>query len=119
MISNEAFEYAVLEFHFAFWQFHNKDCSTIPDNNATYQELADYFFEVLWMNTFSDYYMEFYEPYVYQALTETGYPAYATEHISDLLLYAINPGAEFFLTRKYLNYIQSLTHRRYYKLAEI
>ncbi len=43
-------------------------------------------------------YVDFYEPYVYQALTETGYPAYATEHISDLLLNATNPGAEFYLT---------------------
>ena len=96
--TNKAFEYGVLEFHFAFWQFHNKDCSTIPGDDATIHELADYFVEVLWMNTFSDYYMDFYEPYVYQALTETGYPAYATEHLSDLLLYATNPGAEFFLT---------------------
>jgi hypothetical protein len=95
--TNEAFEYAVLEFHYAFWQFHNKDCSTIPGDSATYQELADYLTGVLWMNTFSDYYMYFYEPYVYQALTETGYPAYATEHLSDLLLYTTNPGAEFFL----------------------
>jgi hypothetical protein len=40
--------------------------------------------------------MEYFKPYVYQALTETGYPAYKTDHLSDLLLYATDPGAEFF-----------------------
>lgn len=94
--TNEAFEYAVLEYHFAFWQFHRTDCSLIPGDDATYKKLADHLTEVLWMNTFSDYYIEFYKPYVYQALTETGYPAYITGHISDLLFYATDPGAEFF-----------------------
>jgi hypothetical protein len=27
---NKTFEYAVLEYHFAFWQFHNTDCYSIP-----------------------------------------------------------------------------------------
>ena len=93
---NEAFEYAVLEYHYAFWQFHRTDCSTIPGEDNTAQELADHLTTVLWMRTFSDYYMNFYKPYIYQALTETGYPAYCTEHLSDLLLYATNPGAGFF-----------------------
>jgi hypothetical protein len=96
---NEAYEYAILEFHFAFWQFHNKDCSTIPGDDATCRELGDYLFEGAGMNTFSDYYLDYYEPYVYQALTETGYPAYPTEHLSDLLLYATDPGADFYLSK--------------------
>lgn len=97
--TNEAYEYAVLEFHFAFWQFHNKDCSTIPGDEATCRELADYLFEVTGMYTFADYYIDFYEPYVYQALTETGYPAYATQHLSDLLIDATDPGADFYLSK--------------------
>ncbi|KPK83402.1 MAG: hypothetical protein AMS27_13030 [Bacteroides sp. SM23_62_1] len=94
--TNEAFEYAVLEYHYAFWQFHRVDCSLVPGDGATFRELADHLTTVLWMNTFSDYYMEYYKPYVYQALTETGYPAYITDHLSDLLLDATDPGAEFF-----------------------
>jgi len=94
--TNEAFEYAILEYHYAFWQFHKNECSTIPSCGATFQELTDHLTEVLWMYTFSDFYLEYLKPYVYQALTETGYPAYKTDHLSDLLLYATNPGAEFF-----------------------
>jgi hypothetical protein len=48
------------------------------------------------MDTFSDYYMDFYKPYIYQALTEAGYPAYVTGHLNDLLSYATDPGAGFF-----------------------
>jgi len=94
---NEAYEYAVMEYHFAFWQYHRKDCSTIPGDEATYQEMFNHFEEVMWLPYFSDYYLYYYEPYVYQALTETGYPVYITEHIDDLLLYVTDPGAEFFL----------------------
>jgi len=96
---NETYEYAVLEYHFAFWQFHNTDCYSIPQDDATIQQLAYHLFDVVWMYTFSDYYMDFFEPYIYQALTETGYPAYATEHLDDLLIYVDDPpGADFYLT---------------------
>jgi len=94
---DEAFEYCVVEYHFAFWQFHNNDCSTIPDENASYDEMFAHLRDVTWVNFFSDPYMLYYEPYYYQALTEIGYPSYITEHIEDLLIYAPDPGAEFFI----------------------
>jgi hypothetical protein len=94
---DEAFEYAVLEYHFAFWQFHNVPCEDIPGESATVNEMFEHLVEVLWMNLFADSYLYFYNPYHVQALTENGYPAYLTGHISDLLEVATDPGAEFFL----------------------
>ncbi len=92
-----AFEYCVVEYHFAFWQFHNSDCSTIPEEGASYDEMFAHLRDVTWINFFADPYMLYYEPYYYQALAELGYPSYITEHIDDLLIHAPDPGAEFFV----------------------
>jgi hypothetical protein len=92
-----AYEYFLLEYHFAFWQFHNHDCSTIPDEGASYDEMFAHLRDVTWINTFADSYLDYYEPYVYQALSEIGYPSYLTEHLKDLLIYAPDPGAEFYI----------------------
>ena len=94
---DEAFEYAVLEYHFAFWQFHNTPCEAIPDETATVDELFNHLVDVLWINFFADSYMYYYTPYYYQALKENGYPSYITSHLSDLLEVATDPGAEFFV----------------------
>ena len=94
---DEAFEYAILEYHFAFWQFHRVSCDFIPAEGATVDELFDHLVEVLWMDLFSDEHLYFYAPYHYQALTQNGYPSYVTGHIADLLEVVTNPGAEFFL----------------------
>lgn len=93
----EAFEYAVLEYHYAFWQFHNVPCEAIPGDSATVDELFDHLENVLWISNFADVNMYYFTPYVYQALTQNGYPAYVTSHISNLLEIATDPGAEFFL----------------------
>ncbi len=94
---DEAFEYAVLEYHYAFWQFHNTPCEDIPGESASVDELFDHLTEVLWMDFFADSYLYYFTPYYYQALTQNGYPSYITAHISDLLQVATDPGAEFFV----------------------
>jgi hypothetical protein len=94
---DEAFEYAILEYHYAFWQFHNVSCEAIPGAAATADEMFDHLADVLWMNFFADSYMYFFTPYYYQALMENGYPSYVTAHLTDLLEYATDPGGEFFI----------------------
>jgi len=94
---DEAFEYAVLEYHFAFWQFHNVSCESVPGEGASADELFEHLTEVLWMDLFSDSRLYYYAPYHYQALTENGYPSYITDHIADLFEVVTDPGAEFFL----------------------
>lgn len=94
---DEAFEYAILEYHFAFWQFHLIPCESIPGDGASADELFKHLVDVVWMDLFSDSRLYYYAPYHYQALTQNGYPSYVTEHIADLLEFVIDPGAHFFL----------------------
>ena len=95
---DEAFEYAILEYHFAFWQFHSIPCEDIPGETATVDELFDHLVDVLWMDYFADYYMDYFTPYYYQAMMENGYPSYITAHISDLLEVATDPGGALIIS---------------------
>lgn len=89
---DRALETAVLELPFTFWQYGNAShCAEIPTVAATDQEWWDF------INTFnapaywSDYQIELYEPYFFQAATQLGYPAYDETHVADLLLH---PGVD-------------------------
>jgi hypothetical protein len=93
---DEAFEYAILEYHFAFWQFHRVPCDSLPVEGASVEELFKHLVDVVWMDLFSDSRLNYYAPYHYQALTQNGYPSYVTGHIADLLEFADDPGAHFF-----------------------
>ena len=94
---DEAFEYAILEYHFAFWQFHRIPCDSIPGDGASTDELFKHLVDVVWMDLFSDSRLYYYAPYHYQALTQNGYPSYVAGHIADLLEFVSDPGAHFFL----------------------
>ena len=75
------------DYPFEFWSSETESCSTIPDQNATAQELLDHFvgvFDVFLF--FSDYGVNFWTPYGYQALTELGNYAFDTSYLTDLEL---------------------------------
>lgn len=83
---DRALESAVLELPFSFWQYSDAThCADIPTLAATDQEWWDF------INTFnapaywSDYQVESYEPYFFQAATQLGYPAYDETPVADLL----------------------------------
>jgi hypothetical protein len=78
-------ELAIMDYPFSFWQYHSFDCTEIPDTNVTTLVLSNHLFNVVYINSFSDYRIEYYQPYVYQALTETGAPGYRTDYLEDLL----------------------------------
>ena len=89
---DRALETAVLELPFTFWQYGNAThCAEIPTIAATDQQWWDF------INTFnapaywSDYQVESYEPYFFQAATQLGYPAYSETNVADLLLH---PGVD-------------------------
>lgn len=81
----KAFEYTVLEYSFAFWQWANSDCFEIPDSTATCSELYNHLSKNSPVDLFSDSGIERYEPFYYQAFTEIGYYAYETEKFERLL----------------------------------
>lgn len=92
-----AFEYAVLDYHFYFWQYHRVPCEEIPGETATVDELFDHMVKVLWMRLYADSYLDYYTPFFFQCMIETGYPAYVTAHLSDLLEVVTDPGGEDFI----------------------
>jgi len=86
----EAFEYAVLEYSFSFWQW-GYECDEIPDTNNTVDEIFRHFSLVGGFDYFSDDGIETYEPFYYQALTEIGYYGYDFSEFEGLLEYVNNP----------------------------
>ncbi|HEU4410875.1 MAG TPA: S28 family serine protease [Polyangiaceae bacterium] len=81
-----AYEHAVQEYRFAFWQYGGpEDCGSLPDPDgdpvAIAAELADV------ARAFSDAYLDYYEPYYYQAATQLGQYGPLEDGLGDLLEY--------------------------------
>jgi len=81
----EAFEYAVLEYSFSFWQS-GISCDDIPVDTASLDEITDHFIEVSDIVFFSDAPIEKYGSHYYQAAEEMGYYGYETNNFKDLLI---------------------------------
>lgn len=71
----KAFEYAVLEYPFSFWQW-GHDCAKIPDPNAPVDEVLEHFIEVSNVDFFSDRDIHGYASHYYQAADQMGYYGY-------------------------------------------
>jgi hypothetical protein len=80
----EAFEYAVLEYPFSFWQY-GQDCGSIPDAEAPLHEALIYLLEVSGIDFFSDASVDQYVPHYYQSATEMGYYGYRSGEFKDLI----------------------------------
>lgn len=75
---DEAFEYAVMEYPFSFWQW-GYDCDSIPDETASIENLLEHFINVADLTFFSDASIRHYASHYYQAATEMGYYGYETK----------------------------------------
>jgi len=80
---SKAFEYTVLEYPFSFWQYHTIDCSKIPRERASPQEMFDHLKEVVSLSSYTD--RAFNSTAMKQFATELGYYRYVTKNVSDLL----------------------------------
>lgn len=83
---DEAFEYAVLEYPFSFWQY-GRDCSKIPSPDADTESKLNYFLDIVGLQFFSDSDMKSYASHYYQSGTQMGYYGYETEDFDGLLKY--------------------------------
>lgn len=81
----QAFEYAVLEYPFAFWQYGSGDCAPIPALEAPDRELFDHLVAVSPLSYYADADYAYYRPLFYQAYTEIGYCPYMFDHLAGLL----------------------------------
>ncbi|MEN6312278.1 MAG: S28 family serine protease [Acidobacteriota bacterium] len=81
-----AFEYAVLEYPFAFWQYGSESgCAAIPAADATDEQLLAHLVAVSSPSYYADSDFLYYQPLFYQAFTEIGYCPYVYEHVKDYL----------------------------------
>ncbi|OIQ29330.1 MAG: hypothetical protein BM564_06430 [Bacteroidetes bacterium MedPE-SWsnd-G2] len=80
----EAFEYAVLEYPFSFWQY-GADCNAIPDKNASASENTKYLNAISDITFFGDDLISAYGSHYYQSATEMGYYGYETKPFKNLL----------------------------------
>ena len=75
------------DYMFEFWSSETESCATIPGDDASIQELFDHFVSVFNIFLFfSDYGVEFWTPWYYQAKTELGNYAIDDVHLQDLVM---------------------------------
>jgi PS-10 peptidase S37 len=90
----KAYEMAVLEYSFSFWQWGN-DCNTIPVN-VNLDSALNHLLIISSIDFFNDKSMQEYGPHYYQAATEMGYYGYNIEPFkSDIQQFKSNPLASF------------------------
>jgi hypothetical protein len=79
-----AFEYCVLEFSFAFWQWGDLPCDSIPLSSNDHNQLFQAF-EKVGFSFFSEEDIESIRPFYYQALTEIGFYTYDSKPFGELI----------------------------------
>lgn len=92
-----AFEYCVLEYSFAFWQWGYASCSGIPGKRDAPEEIISHMNKVAGFDYFADEFIIEYQPFFYQAYTEMGYYGYDLESFGHSLKHVKDPGFRFAL----------------------
>ncbi|MFI6107744.1 S28 family serine protease [Streptomyces sp. NPDC051310] len=94
---DRAYEAVVLDFAWAFWQYHGEsDCAGIPDAaTATDQVVYDTIDTYSGWAYYTDQGLEPAVPYYYQAATELGSPGLRMDHLKGLTRYGYQPARNF------------------------
>ncbi len=91
------FEFAVLEYTFAFWQWQNNNCDEIPDMSASSDELFNHLKRNSSFSYFSDQGIAPIAPFFYQAYSEIGYYGYDISPLKELLREVKDPSSKIFI----------------------
>ena len=94
----KAYEYCVLEYSFAYWQWGYASMSSIPGRNASPDDVIEHMNRVGGFDYFSDKSILELRPFFYQALTEMGYYGYDLEAFRKQLRHVENPIFTFTLS---------------------
>ena len=90
------YEYAVLEYPFAFWQYHGlKAAGRIPGEGATPKEIVTHLDEIANLSMFADKGVSYFAPFQYQAYTQMGYYTYDISDLKQYLRVLKNPSNSF------------------------
>lgn len=87
----KAYEYNVLEFGFAYWQWYPIGCDGLPEAGRDTNEVFNAFIEAAGYDFFADQSILGFQPFFYQALTEMGFYSYDTKPFKDYLKYVEKP----------------------------
>ncbi|MCP4221164.1 MAG: hypothetical protein GY765_41425, partial [bacterium] len=79
-------EYSVLEYWFSFFQYGTADCASIPGDGESLQTMFDHLDLISSPNHYSDWQIDLFKPFFYQAFTQLGYYSFITHHVRDLLV---------------------------------
>jgi len=93
----KAYEYCVLEYPFAFWQWGYATAAEIPGRSAEPGEVIEHMNRVAGFDYFSDQFITEYQPFFYQALTEMGYYGYELDEFDRFIRHVDNPVFTFTL----------------------
>jgi hypothetical protein len=91
------FEYIVLEYGFAFWQWQNVTCDEIPSTDSEDEVLFDHLQLGSSFSYFADHEIASVAPFYYQAYSELGYYGYDISALKDLLIEVKEPTSKIFL----------------------
>lgn len=110
----EAFEYAVLEYPFSFWQW-GHDCETLPQRDTTLEAALAHFVDVVGLAFYADATMEAYASHYWQAGDEMGYYGFESAPFKDLLKVVKDeePSAIFMPSKAPMLFEPSLVQRVY------
>lgn len=87
----KAYEYCVLEYSFAYWQWGYVPSSKIPGKAAKAEDFIEHMNRVAGFDYFSDQFIVEFRPFFYQALTEMGYYGYDLDEFEKYLKHVDNP----------------------------
>jgi hypothetical protein len=89
IVGNEkAYEYSVLEYSFAYWQWGKGDCSKIPDSTSSIEAIFEHLNINGGFRYFDDASIKNNWPFFYQCYTNYGYYGYDITPFKDYLHYA-------------------------------
>jgi len=83
-----AYEYSILEYSFAYWQWGDGECTKIPDENSSIEEIWEHLLTNGGVSYFSDNDITEGYPFFYQCYTEFGYYAYEVDQFKEYIEHA-------------------------------
>jgi len=87
----KAYEYCVLEYSFAFWQWGYVPVNKIPGRAARAMEVVEHMNRVAGFDYFDDGFIIKNQPFFFQALTEMGYYGYDLDEFEKYIQHVDNP----------------------------
>ncbi|MBU1009449.1 MAG: aminopeptidase [Bacteroidetes bacterium] len=88
----KAYEYNVLEFGFAYWQWYPMACDSLPEAGGDPAGIFNAFISAAGYDFFADQSIMGFQPFFYQALTEMGMYTYDTDEFKGMLHEVSKPG---------------------------